>query len=128
MEWIDQVDGELSSLREAEARIYYQADVGGDLDATNLRAVAERRRALLTRDELMSRAASLAQEGGEPIARRRAELLRLQILKTRIDELHRRFGNELLTTAALRFIVKNYYETGNHRPWRERFPGLQASG
>jgi len=47
MEWIDELDSKLASLREREAALYYQADVTNALDAEALTAVAEQRRSLI---------------------------------------------------------------------------------
>ena len=55
MEWIDRLDRELSLLREAEAEVYYKADSGECLDAVRLKRIAEQRRDLLAKEDLLHR-------------------------------------------------------------------------
>ncbi len=86
MEWIDELDRELSALREAEAPIYYRADVGDELDADELKSIAARRREMLARPDTVSKAAALMAEAPDEVARRKAGLLRLEIIRTRIED------------------------------------------
>lgn len=86
MEWLEELDRDLSVLREAEARLYHQADLGGRLDAERLKDIARRRRELLSRPEIAAKADALSAESSDPVARRKAELLRLEVMMTGIED------------------------------------------
>ena len=119
MEWIDELDRELSLLREAEARVRYRADLGGDLDNEELASIADRRREVLRRPETVSKATRLAAGATDPVVRRKAELLRLEIIRTRIEDdpellalqhelerARRAFGEETKTPEGMRSYLK----------------------
>ena len=86
MEWIDQIDHELVALREREARLYYNAELSQDIDGDALERVAQTRRRLLLRPGVASEAAHLVECGDSLLIRRKARLLQLAILRTRVDD------------------------------------------
>ena len=86
MEWIDALDSELSLLREAEARIYYEADLGEPLDTAHLKRISQQRRDLLICPDIITKATKLSAQGADPVVRRKAQLLRTKATMVRIDD------------------------------------------
>jgi len=113
-DWLDEIDRELSRLREAEARLYYDADCGAALDAKALSEIARQRHAILTDPSLTREADALARDDA-PATRRKAQLLTLNALAARLDDdetlaalrleldrTQRSMGREMRTTDGLR--------------------------
>ena len=86
MEWINELDRELSLLREAEALIYYRADIGQGLNDAGLKRIAEDRRELMGDPSIMARADAASAQVRDPVIRRKAELLRMKAIMMRIED------------------------------------------
>jgi hypothetical protein len=85
-EQLSQIDRDLEALRAAESLIYYRADVGDALDEDGLKSICARRHALFADPANVALAAHLAKTSDEPLERRMAHLLSLEMLGARLDE------------------------------------------
>lgn len=85
-EWINQIDRRLSKLRDEEAKIYYQADAGGELDMDALTNCAERRRRLLQSPNMETMIQRQREVADSPADKRICDLLLAQWRLTQLDD------------------------------------------
>jgi hypothetical protein len=83
--WLDLIDRELVALREKEAHLHYEADLTGELDAAGLESVAKAKQRLLAGPDVAAEAERLAEHSDNALERRKAQLLGLTILSSRVD-------------------------------------------
>ncbi len=84
MNWLEEIDKDLYTLRCNENLIYYYQDIGEIFDKKKLCKVSEARRELLTQKSLMSKVRK-AKKHEEYLIRRKAELLERAIISSNIE-------------------------------------------